>query len=82
MNTLFDSLKSRFSREAETETGDITAAALRSDRFRQAREGDWKRLETMVSAMEKGRLSRLSDADVLELPVLYRTCLLYTSRCV
>ncbi len=73
MSTLFDSLKSRFSREAETETGDITAAALRSDRFRQAREGDWKRLETMVSAMEKGRLSRLSDADVLELPVLYRT---------
>ncbi len=51
----------------------IEAAALRSDRFRQEREGDWKRLEAIVSAIEKGRLRRLSDEDVLALPVLYRT---------
>lgn len=51
----------------------IEAAALRSDRFRLAREGDWKRLEDIVTRMEKGRVRRLSDDDVLALPVLYRT---------
>ncbi len=51
----------------------IEAAALRSDRFRLDREGDWKRLEDIVTRMEKGRLRRLSDEDVLALPVLYRT---------
>jgi uncharacterized membrane protein SpoIIM required for sporulation len=51
----------------------IEAAALRSDRFRLEREGDWKRLEHIVSRMEKGSLRRLSDDDVLALPVLYRT---------
>ena len=51
----------------------IEQAALRSDRFRLEREGDWKRLEEIVTRMESGRLRKLSDADVLELPVLYRT---------
>ncbi len=51
----------------------IEAAALRSDRFRQEREPDWKRLELIVTRMEKGRIGRLSDEDLLELPVLYRT---------
>ena len=51
----------------------IEAAVLRSDRFRLAREGDWTRLERIVSAMEKGRLRKLSDEDVLALPALYRT---------
>jgi len=52
---------------------DIMSAALRSDRFRLEREADWRRLETICTAMEKGRLARLSDDDVLDLPVLYRT---------
>ena len=51
----------------------VEQAALRSDRFRLEREGDWKRLEAIVARMEKGRLSRLSDEDILALPVLYRT---------
>lgn len=51
----------------------IETAALRSDRFRQEREGDWKRLETIVKRMESRRLGKLSDQDVLDLPVLYRT---------
>ena len=51
----------------------IEAAALRSDRFRLERESDWKRLEDIVTRMEKGRLRKLSDEDVLALPVLYRT---------
>jgi len=30
----------------------IAAAALRSDRFRQAREADWKRLEGIVARLD------------------------------
>ncbi len=51
----------------------IEQAALRSDRFRLEREADWQRLDGIVTRMEKGRLRRLSDQDVLDLPVLYRT---------
>ncbi|MCA1661358.1 MAG: stage II sporulation protein M [Novosphingobium sp.] len=51
----------------------VEQAALRSDRFRLEREADWKRLEAIVTRMEKGRLSRVSDEDILALPVLYRT---------
>lgn len=52
---------------------DIEAAALRSDRFRLERESEWRRLEAILSRMEKGRLRGMSDEDVLELPALYRT---------
>lgn len=62
-----------FGGKAAAQDAAIEAAALRSDRFRQDREGDWQRLEAIVQRMEKGRMRRLSDADVLELPVLYRT---------
>ena len=65
-NGLISGLHARFTRRATAQESAITAAALRSDRFRQVREADWTR-------MEAGRLSRLSDADVLDLPVLYRT---------
>lgn len=51
----------------------IERAALRSDRFRLEREGDWQRLEAIVSLMERGRLRKVSDEDLLALPVLYRT---------
>ncbi len=51
----------------------IEAAALRSDRFRLEREADWKRLEAIVGRIETGRFRKLSDEDVLALPVLYRT---------
>jgi uncharacterized membrane protein SpoIIM required for sporulation len=50
----------------------IEDAALRSDQFRLAREGEWRRLEDIVSRMEKNRLRGISDEDLLELPVLYR----------
>ena len=56
----------------QTQEATQAPAALRSDRFRQAREGDWRRLESIVTAVEKGRLRRLSDEDLLDLPVLYR----------
>ena len=51
----------------------MEAATLRSDRFRLAREDEWRRLDTIVGCMESGRLRRLSDEDVLALPALYRT---------
>ena len=51
----------------------IEAAALRSDRFRLEREGDWQRLEAIVTRIEKGRLRKIADEDLLALPVLYRT---------
>ncbi len=51
---------------------DIEAASLRSDRFRLERESDWRRLDAIVTALEKNRLRRISDEDLLALPVLYR----------
>jgi uncharacterized membrane protein SpoIIM required for sporulation len=51
----------------------LTAALLRSDRFRIEREADWQRLDAIVTAMEKGRIRRVSDEDLLALPQLYRT---------
>lgn len=51
----------------------LTRAALRSDRFRLQREGEWRRLETVLKRIEQGRLRRISDDDLLALPALYRT---------
>jgi uncharacterized membrane protein SpoIIM required for sporulation len=60
-------------RKAEIEAPpDIEAASLRSDRFRLERETDWRRLERIVEALEKNRLRRIADEDLLALPVLYR----------
>ncbi len=51
---------------------DIEAASLRSDKFRLEREVDWQRLDRIVTALEKGRPRRITDEDLLDLPVLYR----------
>ncbi len=60
-------------RKAEIEPpADIEAATLRSDRFRLEREVDWQRLDNIVTALEKNRPRRISDEDLLDLPVLYR----------
>jgi uncharacterized membrane protein SpoIIM required for sporulation len=48
---------------------------LKSHRFRQEREADWKRLEELLLRAERGSAARLSDEDILALPVLYRTAL-------
>jgi uncharacterized membrane protein SpoIIM required for sporulation len=61
-----------FHRDEIAPPADIEAASLRSDRFRLARETDWKRLESIVVCLEKSRLGRISDDDLLALPVLYR----------
>ena len=43
--------------EAAASDAAIEAAALRSDRFRQEREGDWKRLEAIVKQASPGNRS-------------------------
>ena len=48
---------------------------LRSRRFRQERERDWQRLEDVLGRLERGSLKRLSDAELLALPGLYRAAL-------
>ncbi len=48
---------------------------LKSARFRREREGDWKRLERLLQRLEREPVSRLSDEDLLAIPVLYRATL-------
>ena len=62
-----------FGAKAPEAVPDIEAAALRSDRFRLEREGEWRQLDAILTRLEKDRIRRLSDEDVLALPALYRT---------
>ncbi len=55
-----------------TVPGDVR---LKSQRFRQERESDWKRLEKLMDRAEKGSARKLSDDDILAIPVLYRSTL-------
>ncbi|MNU53953.1 hypothetical protein D3C71_526750 [compost metagenome] len=48
---------------------------LKSQRFRQAREDDWRRLERLMDKAEKGSAAKLTDAEILAVPVLYRSTL-------
>lgn len=66
-------LSNLFGRSEIAAPADIESAALRSDRFRLEREGDWRRLEEIVKQMERGGLRKISDEDLLALPTLYRT---------
>ncbi|MDB5621292.1 stage II sporulation protein M [Tardiphaga sp.] len=45
---------------------------LKSHRFRAEREGDWRRLEALLAKAERGRAAKLSDDELLQIPVLYR----------
>ncbi|MGH7024834.1 MAG: stage II sporulation protein M [Caulobacteraceae bacterium] len=45
---------------------------LKSHRFRAEREGDWKALERLLAKAEGGRASRLTPAELMEIPLLYR----------
>lgn len=49
--------------------------ALKSQRFRTAREWDWKKLEVLLRKMEGRTLASLSDEDLMAIPVLYRSAL-------
>lgn len=56
-----------------TETHD--SGLLKSQRFRQAREEDWRRLERLIDKAERGSAAKLTDAEILAIPVLYRSTL-------
>jgi uncharacterized membrane protein SpoIIM required for sporulation len=62
----------------------MAALTLKSHRFRAEREADWKRLERLLDLFERGHGARLSDDDVVAIPVLYRSALssLSTARAV
>ncbi len=45
---------------------------IRSARFRQEREADWKRLETLVAMVERRGLHAMDFADARDLSALYR----------
>lgn len=48
---------------------------LKSQRFRAERQEDWRRLGVLIDKAEARGISSLSDADLLALPVLYRSAL-------
>ena len=48
---------------------------VNASRFRAAHEGDWARLDRLVTRIEKRSVAALDDADLLVLPLLYRTTL-------
>lgn len=48
---------------------------LKSRRFREEREADWRRLERLLTRVEGRSASKLSAAELLEAPVLYRQAL-------
>ena len=66
-----------FGRGAIEAPADIESAALRSDRFRLEREGDWRQLEDIIKRMERGGLPRVNDDELLALPTLYRLSLIH-----
>ncbi|HEX8442315.1 MAG TPA: stage II sporulation protein M [Allosphingosinicella sp.] len=52
----------------------MTASAA-ARRFRADREEEWRRLEALLTTVEKKSARALSDHDLLELPLLYRSAL-------
>lgn len=51
------------------------ADLLKSQRFRREREDDWRRLESLMAKAEKGSAAKLTDEEILAVPVLYRSTL-------
>ncbi len=53
----------------------MTDAIFTPNHFRAEREGDWARLETLLNRVEKGSARKLTEAELVELPRLYRATL-------
>jgi len=53
----------------------VSELQLKSQRFRTERERDWRQLEALVTKAEKRSASALSNAEILAMPVLYRSTL-------
>jgi len=60
----------------------VTGGALKSHRFRETREEEWRLLERILRKAEDKSLKALSDQDLIAMPVLYRSALsgLQTAR--
>src|SRR6188508_2315142 len=48
---------------------------LKSQRFRQERELEWRKLEDILARAEASSAAKLSDEEIIALPVLYRSAL-------
>ncbi|HYE42579.1 MAG TPA: stage II sporulation protein M [Caulobacteraceae bacterium] len=48
---------------------------LKSQRFREERENDWRRLESLMDKVERRGARSLTDEEILAVPVLYRATL-------
>ncbi|WP_088183434.1 stage II sporulation protein M [Sphingobium sp. Z007] len=55
--------------------GRAAAPLVNTTRFRVAHEGEWDRLDQLVTRMEKRSVRALSEDDILALPLLYRSAL-------
>jgi uncharacterized membrane protein SpoIIM required for sporulation len=56
----------------------VTAARdlrLKSHRFREEREADWRRLEALLARGEGGILRKLDEEEIVQLTILYRAAL-------
>jgi uncharacterized membrane protein SpoIIM required for sporulation len=53
----------------------VAELVLKSRRFREERENDWRRLEKLLARVERNGAAKLSDDDLLALPGLYRAAL-------
>jgi uncharacterized membrane protein SpoIIM required for sporulation len=53
----------------------MSAPILKSQRFRQEREADWTRLDRLLRRIDKEGPAALDDAQLLAIPVLYRSAL-------
>jgi len=53
----------------------LAATTLKSQRFRHSREDEWKRLERLMDKAERGAVGKLTDEEILAVPVLYRSTL-------
>ncbi len=58
-----------------TDAPDLALPPADSRRFRAAREPEWRQLEDILARAESGSLRKLSDEDLLALPILYRGAL-------
>jgi uncharacterized membrane protein SpoIIM required for sporulation len=50
-------------------------SALKSQRFREAREGDWTRLDRLLQRVDREGPAALDNQQLLAIPVLYRSAL-------
>ena len=53
----------------------VSAPLLKSQRFRQAREADWSRLDRLLRRIDKEGPAALDDQQLMAIPALYRQAL-------